>query len=259
MTGHVHRLAIGRAQITVFASAEELFAAAAGEFANTVTQAPANACSIALSGGSTPRSLYKLIAERAVSDGALRSIGWRNVHLFFGDERCVPPNDEQSNYRMVRESLLSNAALGAAHVHRIHAELPPAQAAQEYEADLKQHFSESLPRFDLVLLGLGYDGHTASLFPGTAALVETTRWVVANEVPQQKSTRITLTFPVLNNAAKVMFLVSGADKSNAMAATFDQTSETPASRVQPSGELLWFADAAAARDLLKARQSSAIG
>src|SRR5205807_7982193 len=139
-------------------------------------------CSIALSGGSTPRALYKLVAERAVSEPALRGIDWRNVHLFFGDERCVPPNDAQSNYRMARESLLSNAALGAARVHRIHAELPPEKAAQQYEADLKQHFGGALPRFDLILLGLGPDGHTASLFPGTAALQEATRWVIANSV-----------------------------------------------------------------------------
>lgn len=251
---HVHRLAIGHAQVSIFPTAAELFAAAADEFFSVVANALQlrDIVNVALSGGSTPRSLYDLIAKRAVSEPALKQVDWRKVHLFFGDERSVPPSDKDSNYRMVRESLLSNAALGAAHVHRIHGEVPPAQAAEQYEVELKQHFGTGLPRFDLILLGLGPDGHTASLFPGTAGLAITGRWVIANEVPQQHTWRITLTYPVLNNAAEVLFLVAGAEKSQAISRALT-TGDVPAAHVQPNGRLLWFADAAAGGELLKQR------
>lgn len=251
---HVHRVALGNAQITIFPAADELFSAAADEFFRIVTSAQqqGKAPAIALSGGSTPRSLYQLIAKRATSEPALKQIDWRAVHLFFGDERSVPPSDKDSNYRMVRESLLSNAALGAARVHRVEGELPAEEAAQDYEADLKQHFGGQLPRFDLILLGLGPDGHTASLFPGTTGLNVSDRWVIANDVPQQHTTRISFTYPVLNNAAEVLFLVAGEEKAGAMAHAL-QARDVPAARVEPSGRLLWFADAAAGADLLKAR------
>ena len=251
---HVHRLAIGRAQVSIFPTIAELFSAAGGEFFSVVTTAlqQRDAANIALSGGSTPRSLYELIGKRAVSEPALKQIDWRKVHLFFGDERSVPPSDKESNYRMVRESLLSNASLGAAHVHRIHAELPPAQAAEQYEADLKQHFGSDLPRFDLILLGLGPDGHTASLFPGTAGLNVTDRSVIANDVPQQHTTRITFTYPVLNHASEVLFLVAGAEKSASMARALN-TRDVPAARVEPNGRLLWFADATAGAELMRKR------
>lgn len=251
---HVHRFAIGRAQVSIFPTAAELFSAAADEFFNVVTSAMQrrSAATIALSGGSTPRSLYELIGKRAIGEAGLKQIDWRKVHLFFGDERSVPPSDKESNYRMVRESLLSNAALGAAHVHRIQAELPPTQAAEQYEADLKQHFGSALPRFDLILLGLGPDGHTASLFPGTAGLNIADRWVIANDVPQQHTARITFTYSILNNAGEVLFLVAGAEKSAAMSHSLI-AGDVPAALVQPNGRLLWLADARAGAELLKKR------
>ena len=241
------RFTLGNARVTVFVTSAELFAAAADEFFRIVTTSLAerNLANIALSGGSTPRSLYELIAKRVITEPALKTIDWRKVHLFFGDERSVPPSDKDSNYRMVRESLLSNAALGAARVHRIHAELLPENAAEQYEADLKQHFGAELPKFDLILLGLGPDGHTASLFPNTAALQVTDRWVVANSVPQQNTTRITFTYPLLNNANEVLFLVVGGDKAEPLHKALI-TRDVPAAVVQPRGQLLWFADIAAA-------------
>jgi 6-phosphogluconolactonase len=252
---HVHRIAIANAQVTMFPTADELFSAAADEFFGVITAAQHENKSpaIALSGGSTPRSLYELVARRAASEPSLKQIDWRNVHLFFGDERSVPPSDKDSNYRMARESLLSNAALGAAHVHRVHAELPPEEAARQYEGDLRQHFGAELPAFDLILLGLGPDGHTASLFPGTAGLNVTDRWVIANDVPQQHTTRISFTYPVLNNAAEVLFLVAGAEKSTAMSRALIAR-DVPAAGVQPSGRLLWFTDAAAGSEVLRQRE-----
>jgi 6-phosphogluconolactonase len=243
-------ITIGPAQVAVFSKSEEMFSAAAQEFFRVLTGAlgQRDSVNVALSGGSTPRELYKLIAKRAVQDPAFKAIDWRKVHFFFGDERCVPPSDPQSNYRMVRESLLSNSALGSAHVHRIRAELPAAEAAAEYQADLKQHFGGAVPRFDLILLGLGPDGHTASLFPNTAALTETDRWVVANAVPQQNATRITFTYPVLNNSSEVLFLVAGAEKAEALQRALI-THDVPAAKVQPRGSLLWFVDADAAAAL----------
>lgn len=240
-------LTIGAAQITVFPTASELFVAAADEFFRIVTKALAehDVANVALSGGSTPRALYELIAERTITETALKTIDWRKVHLFFGDERSVPPTDKESNYRMVRESLLSNASLGATRVHRIHSELPPENAAELYEGDLKEHFGQELPKFDLILLGLGPDGHTASLFPETAALDVNDRWVVANRVPQQNTTRITFTYPVLNNADEVLFLVAGAEKSEAVRRALIAR-DVPAAQVQPKGKLCWFVDQAAA-------------
>src|SRR5579884_708032 len=233
---HIRHITIGKAQLTIFAGRDELFSAAADEFFRAVLSAQQQgwAPAIALSGGSTPRSAYELIARRAITDPALAAIDWRNLHLFFGDERCVPPSDKDSNYRMVRESLLSNSALGAAHVHRIRAELRPQEAAAQYEEELKQHFKGSLPQFDLIFLGLGPDGHTASLFPGTAALGVVDRWVVANAVPQQNTTRITSTYPVLNAAAEVLFLVAGVEKNDAMRHALRER-DVPAAGVQPQG------------------------
>lgn len=253
---HVHRFALANAQVTVFPAAAELFAAAADEFLRIIIESLAqrSTVSIALSGGSTPRSIYSLIAERAKTipqgGGEDGRIDWRKVHLFFGDERCVPPDDKDSNYRMVRESLLSNSGLGAARVHRVKAELAPEEAARQYEEDLRQHFGAGMPAFDLILLGLGPDGHTASLFPNTAALGVADRFVVANEVPQQKSTRITFTFPVLNNAKEVLFLVSGEEKSSALCHALIAR-DVPAARVQPLRRLLWFVDAAASAELMR--------
>jgi 6-phosphogluconolactonase len=206
---------------------------------------------LALAGGSTPRRLYALLTTRDAPGGALR---WDRVHVFFGDERHVPPEHLDSNFRAAREALLDH--VGAGSVHRMRGEDPDAQAAaSSYEAELEGFFGAAAdrdppPRFDLVLLGLGADGHTASLFPGSAALDERRRWVVAPHVEQVRARRITLTLPVLNRARHVLFLVSGAAKADAMARVFAAANEAappPAARVRPDeGALLWIADRAAA-------------
>jgi 6-phosphogluconolactonase len=205
---------------------------------------------IALTGGTAPRGLYALLAD----DPALRgAILWEQVDVFFGDERCVPPDHPESNFGMANQALLSRVPLPPANVRRMEGERDPAEAADRYEAALRARFGEGLPRFDLLLLGLGADGHVASLFPGTAALGERERLAVANRVPRLDSWRITLTLPVLNAAAEVLFLVSGEQKSWAVAEAFEPAADAediPARLVQPaSGQLRWIVDRAAATRL----------
>jgi 6-phosphogluconolactonase len=178
------------------------------------------------------------------------------MHIFFGDERPVPPTHDESNFRMVKETLLAKGRIPAANIHRIRGEIDPAQAAEEYEVELRTFFDigpTRVPRFDLIILGLGPDGHTASLFPGTAAMKETTRLVVANPVPKLNAQRITLTLPVLNAAAQVMFVVSGKEKAEVVRKAVrgdDQGGLLPAQAVQPpSGRLLWLLDQEAASQL----------
>jgi 6-phosphogluconolactonase len=200
---------------------------------------------IALSGGSTPRRFHELLA-------AAEGVDWSRVHVYWGDERAVGPDDEQSNYRMARETLLDHVPLPPANVHRMQGELPAAEAASAYEELLRETFKLSagqLPRFDLLVLGMGADGHTASLFPGTDALEERERLVVANHVPQLETTRITLTYPVLNAAAHALFLVAGADKAAALQCVFRpvDAERPPAALVQPTdGAVTWLVDEAAA-------------
>jgi 6-phosphogluconolactonase len=205
---------------------------------------------LALSGGSTPKILYASLVDA--------DLDWSRVHLFFGDERCVPPDDEQSNYRMAREALISKIDIPAANVHRIQAELASVdEAVMQYQSDLRAFFGlkepSELPRFDLVLLGLGPDGHTASLFPGTTALDEEERLVAAPWVSRLGTHRITLTARVINHAACVMFLVAGADKAETLKAVLEgppRPRELPSQMIQPTeGELLWFVDRAAGKSL----------
>lgn len=163
---------------------------------------------LSLCGGSTPRAIYAALAQRG-------DIDWERVLLTFGDERCVPPDDPESNYRMVKESLLEPAGVPRGSVMRMAGEMAPAEAADRYEGQLRklaQLAGEPVFRHDLVLLGMGEDGHTASLFPGTEALGETERWAVANFVPQADRWRLTLTYPILNAAKEVVFLVKGSAK-----------------------------------------------
>jgi 6-phosphogluconolactonase len=208
---------------------------------------------LALSGGSTPKKLYTLLAK----DPAFAAFPWAKTQLFFGDERHVPPDDEESNFRMVKESLLSSGLVPAANVHRVFAELASAaQAATEYEAEIGRDFTGDallggFPRFDVVLLGMGPDGHTASLFPGSAALEETTKWVAANWVEKFKTDRITFTFPVLNAARVVLLLVAGADKAPMIRQVLGDARGTyPVERVQPrDGVKVWMLDHAAAAEL----------
>jgi 6-phosphogluconolactonase len=233
---------------------QDLFQAAAEEVLRAATHAveERGRFTIALSGGSTPKSMYTLIAANASA-----TLPWDRMFFFFGDERHVPPDDPDSNYRMVKESLLSTAAIPPANVFRVPAENPDADAAAEmYEQTLRNFFALApgeFPRFDLILLGIGPDGHTASLFPETAALQEKTRLVVANWVEKLNTSRITLTLPVLNHARCVAFLVSGIDKAAALHEVLEgkaPAEKYPSKLVQPSdGKLIWFVDRAAASEL----------
>jgi 6-phosphogluconolactonase len=206
-----------------------------------------------LSGGSTPRQLYSLLA----SEKYVSTIDWTHVDFFWGDERCVEPDHPDSNYRMARESLLDVIKPDPSRVHRMLGEELPERAAAAYEALLHKFFMVAPhgppPSFDLVLLGMGPDGHTASLFPGTAALDETVRWVVPNWVPETEARRLTMTFPILNAATNVLFLVTGADKAERVKQVLEHTpgSEAlPAARIRPtSGLLEWMLDTAAASRL----------
>lgn len=222
--------------------------AAAQEFHRVVERAvdERGRFSVALSGGNTPRSVYALLANQH------KELPWDRVHIFFGDERAVPPQHPDSNFRMASESLLSLVPIPGKNVHRIRAELDPESAAQDYEGQLREFFhltANDWPRFDLVLLGLGDDGHTASLFPGTVALSERSRIVATNWVEKLQSFRITLTFPVLNHAAEVIFLVSGESKAQILSDVLRPGAKRyPAQSVSPeSGRLLWLADQDAAR------------
>jgi 6-phosphogluconolactonase len=203
--------------------------------------------SVALSGGSTPRHLYGLLAANPFR----ARVRWDRVHIFFGDERCVPPDDDESNYRMAREALLDKVPVPLQNVLRMEGEIEPPTAAARYEDGLRRAFElgpGQTPRFDLVFLGLGPDGHTASLFPGTPALGETERLAVANPVEKMGSTRLTLTLPVLNAARRVVFLVAGKDKAQVLRQVLKgEPGQFPAQLVRPTdGELVFLVDRAAA-------------
>ena len=205
--------------------------------------------SVALSGGNTPRSVYSLLAEEFNA-----TIAWDKVHIFFCDERYVPPEDADSNFRMANDSLLTHVPIPQTNIHRVLTELEPESAAQNYDAQLREFFhlaGNEWPRFDLIMLGLGDDGHTASLFPGTSALDEGWHRVVANWVDKMKCFRITFTFPVLNHAAEVLFLVSGANKAPILKDVLRPGgSRFPSQRVRPeNGRLLWLVDQDAATQL----------
>lgn len=200
---------------------------------------------LALSGGNTPRRIYELLAR-----GYRERLPWPHVHLFWGDERYVPPDHPRSNFRMVREALLDPLGLPAANIHPMPTSYArPEDAARTYEADLRSHFAGGEPAFDLVLLGIGPEGHTASLFPGSKALDEASRWVVDVRVPADPPERLTMTLPVLNSARNVFFLVAGKDKQAILREIFSgQTPPEgpyPAALVRPAGSLVWFLDQAA--------------
>ncbi len=204
---------------------------------------------VALAGGSTPRKMYQLLKEATVD--------WSGIHLFWGDERCVPPGHNKSNYRQAADAFLNRIPIPAGNVHRIHGELSADEAAHGYEIELRHFFGGEIPRFDLILLGLGSDGHTASLFPGTPAIHKTSRWTAAVRhisPPPPLVDRVTLTPPVINAAANGVFLVSGADKANILAEVLQNH---PGSEMLPAqavdlvnGCLHWMVDQAAAKELL---------
>ncbi|MEP6984061.1 MAG: 6-phosphogluconolactonase [Chloroflexota bacterium] len=202
--------------------------------------------SIALSGGSTPKTLFQQLAA-----DYKQKIDWNNTQVFWSDERCVPPDDADSNYKMARETLLDIVPLPASNIYRIKGELQPADGAAQYESTLRSYFHDQLPRFDLIMLGMGDDGHTASLFPGTDAVNERQRWVIPNHVVSAKQTwRITLTVPVINNAANVMFLVAGTGKAERLKQVIQgefKPNELPSQLIKPTdGNLIWAVDQAAA-------------
>jgi 6-phosphogluconolactonase len=202
--------------------------------------------SIALAGGHTPAKMYAMWAEKYSTQTP-----WDKVHLFWGDERYVPQDDLLSNYRMTRETLISRVPLPAANVHPVQTNLaPPEKAAEAYEAELRKFFGSAPPEFDVQLLGLGIEGHTASLFPNSPALDEKQRWVVPVTAPAEPPRRLTFTPIVLNCGRNTFFLVAGANKREIMAALRNEPegkpSQYPAGRIRPTGRLLWLLDQAAA-------------
>lgn len=205
---------------------------------------------LALSGGGTPKPIYARLATREYQ----ARVDWSGVHIFFGDERCVPSADAASNYHMTRETWFDHASLPAENIHRIRGEDDPTLEALRYEQEIAGFFrSRHLPAFDLILLGMGDNGHTASLFPGVAALRETTRWVVAQYVEVMQAWRVTFTAPLINAARHVAFMAEGAAKAqmlwNVLKGPY-QPDVLPSQMIQPEkGELYWLVDAAAASKL----------
>jgi len=203
--------------------------------------------SVALAGGATPRMVYSALAART-------DVPWEKIHFFWGDERHVPPDHADSNFGMADEAMLSKVLVPGVNIHRIHGEEPNAEvAADAYAAELRNHFQlgdGQWPRFDLVMLGMGADGHTASLFPGTTALTERSRTVTSTWVEKLMAHRITLTVPAINNAACVMFVVSGADKAETLRLVLrdHQQPVFPSQLIRPTnGRLIWLVDEAAAK------------
>ena len=243
-----------RASIERFSTPQELFHAAAEEVIRVANQSVSERgrFTIALSGGSTPRNLYNLIAANAST-----SLPWSKIFFFWGDERHVPPTDAESNYRMAKETILSKVPVPQANIFPIPAEDADASsAAKSYEQTLQKFFAVErgkFPSFDLILLGMGPDGHTASLFPETPALKEKSHLVVANWVEKLHASRITLTLPVLNAARELVFLVSGADKAAVLHEVLEGNAppeKYPSKLVLPNhGKLIWLIDRAAASEL----------
>lgn len=236
-------------QVRVFGSPQELFREAAEKFCSAGTDAikKNGRFTVALSGGSTPRGLHQELATHFAS-----KLPWDKVFFFWGDERHVPPDSSDSNYRMANETLLSKLPVPRQNIFRIPAELRDArEAARKYSETLEEFFhpnANDFPRLDFILLGMGPDGHTASLFPGTAGLEDKDEFVIANWVEKLNTFRITFTFPVLNNAVFVMMLVSGDEKAEMVRrALKDPSANLPCQRVHPEkGELVWYIDKGAA-------------
>jgi 6-phosphogluconolactonase len=237
-----------KSDVRVFADVDELSLRAAEAAVITINDSVRSngSFSVALSGGNTPRTLYRLLSSRFRDQ-----IPWTKVHVFWGDERYVLLADPRSNYRMARETLLDAVPCPAGNVHPMPTELPdPEVAAREYENTLRSYFSKDWPRFDLVLLGLGEEGHTASLFPGSPALNETQRWVVAVKAPAEPPLRLTLTLPALTAASNIYFLVTGSNKAQALHHVLTGSPDPksyPASGIRRAkGTVIWWLDRAAA-------------
>jgi len=241
---------MSEAKITVLDDPQSVYVHAAEEIAHFAGE---DICihaefTIALSGGNTPAAVYELLGTRFKL-----SVDWKEVRFFWGDERCVAPDDKLSNYAMAKRTLLSHLTLRNDQVHRIQGELPPEEAARSYEEELKRAFNlgeGELPRFGLVMLGLGENRHTLSLFPGNPAINETNRMVVPVDVDATPRKRVTFTPPVANNAARAMFIATGKAKAEAVRDIIEgprDPSRFPAQIIQPSdGELIWLLDKEAA-------------
>jgi 6-phosphogluconolactonase len=230
-----------RTRTEVAQDAEDLAHRAAHWIADILSRSVGR-CAVNLSGGSTPRRLYELLAQPPLRE----AMPWDRIHWFWGDERFVPPDHPDSNYRMAREALLSRAPVPAANIHPVPTGGDPTAAARDYERTLKAFYgAETIdttrPLFDIELLGLGPDGHTASLFPATGVLDERQRWV-AEVVGARTEDRITLTYPALESSRHTAFLVAGADKREILARVWAGDRELPAARLKPIGELVWFVD-----------------
>jgi len=241
-----------KGELVLCESASVVGRKAAEFFADTVEAAVrrTGVFTVALSGGSTPKLMYQVLAGPDFRG----RVAWPQGEYFWSDERCVPPEHSDSNYGLVERELLSKAPIPRERIHRMRGELEPERAAAEYEQELRRVFRmapPAFPRFELLLLGLGDDGHTASLFPGSPALNETTRLVAVNYVQKVNMHRLTLTFPVINAARNVMFLVSGAKKAPALRQVMrGGGASVPAERVHPiDSKLIWFVDEAAAAQL----------
>jgi 6-phosphogluconolactonase len=235
--------------IKVFADLQALSHAAAWLFAEEAARVikARGRFSVLLAGGETPRRTYEILARQPLRD----MVPWEQVHIFWGDERYVPPDDPASNARMARQALLDHVPVPAANIHPIPYRCSPRESAVEYEDILRAFFNAGPPRFDLVYLGLGEDGHTASLFPGTSALSERDRWVTEVYVAEQDLYRITLTLPLFNQAALVAFIAAGGGKALILRKVLEGTSEPrriPAQLIRPvNGKLLWLVERKTAR------------
>jgi len=227
---------------------EDLARFAAGHIADSLSRAinVRSEGSLVLSGGETPRRVYQLLGSKPFID----LLDWNRIHCYFGDERMVPPDDADSNYGMARRELIEHVPIPPDNVHRIRGELPPEDAAREYSNELRLRYKQETPRFDCVLLGIGEDGHTASLFPGTSALDERKELSVALFVPRLRAWRVTLTFPVINNAREIIVLAEGTKKASVLKKVIGSVSTSkdfPMTMVRPhDGELHWILDSEAA-------------
>lgn len=240
-------------QIIVLDTAEQLFVRAAEEIAHVAGEAICmhGEFNLCLTGGTTPARTYELLASRFEL-----SVDWKEVQFYWGDERCVPPEDASSNYAMANRTMLSRLKLSPAQIHRVRGEDQPADAARQYEAELRKNFNLAdgqFPRFDLMLLGLGDNCHMLSLFPGIPAIHEQHRLVVPVEVEDKIRHRVTMTAPVMNNSARIMFLVSGENKAAAVKRVLegqDNPEQVPAHLVAPKdGVVIWMMDKGAASRL----------
>jgi 6-phosphogluconolactonase len=241
-----------KGKIEVFSDLETLSLRAASIFVNGSWDSIATKkrFTAAISGGSTPKRLYTLLGSKPYR----HEVDWQHVHLFWADERCVPKEDEASNFKMASDTLLSRVALPDKNIHRIKGEEAPDKAARDYEEEIKRFFGESeSPGFDLIILGMGEDGHTASLFPGSKSLEETVRLAIPVYLEEPKKNRITLTLPVLNSADQILFLVAGASKAGVASevlANGEKKKRLPAGMIRPvHGNVIWLIDREAAAKL----------